>query len=95
MRERAQAEGRRLGAERFTLDKQLVLALLASAKGNRAREAEARVMLEAQEQAAVERERREGPTRADLVRVQADLRRVAAGQPMNPGAPGSDLSQHL
>jgi hypothetical protein len=73
MRECARAEAHRLKGGRFTLDRALALALLASAKGDHVRQAKARAMLDAQEQAAAERQRQEGPTRADLLRVEADL----------------------
>jgi hypothetical protein len=74
MRERARAEAHRLGGGRFTLDKALALALLRSAKGDHARQAKAKAMLDAQEMAAVERERQSPPTEARLRSVQADLR---------------------
>ena len=56
MRERARAEAHRLGGGRFTLDQPLVLALLRSAKGDRAWEAKAKAMLDAHEQAEADRE---------------------------------------
>jgi len=59
MRERAHAEARRLGAGRFPLDRSLTLALLRSGKGEpqgRAK-AKAKAMLDAQESAAIQRDR--------------------------------------
>ena len=70
MRERARAEAHRLGGGRFTLDRPLVLALLKSAKGDRASEAKA--MLDAHEQAEADRGRRQA---LSIVR---DLRAKAA-----------------
>jgi len=57
MRERARAEARRLGAGRFMLDHALTLALLRSANGDPAARAKAKAMLDAQESAAIQRDR--------------------------------------
>jgi hypothetical protein len=72
VRERARAEAHRLGGGRFTLDRPLVVALLRSAKGDRVCEAKAKAMLDAQERAAMERDRqaalaRVGELRASLL----------------------------
>jgi hypothetical protein len=58
MRERARAEAHRLGGGRFTLDRPLVVALLKSAKGDRAWEAKAKARLDAHEQAEADRDRK-------------------------------------
>ncbi len=68
MRERARAEARRLHAGRFTLDRSLVFALLRSANGSPESMARAKAMLDAQERAAMERDRQ-----AALARI-AELR---------------------
>jgi hypothetical protein len=73
MRERARAEAHRLGGGRFTLDKALVLALLRSARGDPAGQAKARALLDAHEQAAVERDRQSPPTEARLRSALADI----------------------
>jgi hypothetical protein len=73
MRERAHAEARRLGAGRFTLDRPLVLALLGSANGCLESKARAKAIIDAQELAAMERDRQ-----AALARI-AELRAVLLG----------------
>jgi hypothetical protein len=57
MRERARAEAHRLMGGRFTLDRSLTLALLRSANGCLKSTARAKLMLDAQERAAMERDR--------------------------------------
>ena len=57
MRLRARAEAHRLGSGRFTLDRPLVLALLRSANGCLESRARAKAMLDAQELAALARDR--------------------------------------
>ena len=57
MRERARAEAHGLGGGRFTLDRPLVLALLKGAKGEPQDRARAKAMLDAQERAAIDRDR--------------------------------------
>jgi hypothetical protein len=82
MRERARAEAHRLKGARFTLDRALALALLASAKGDHVGQAKAGAMLDAQEQAAVERDRQSPPTearlRSALADIEAELRALRA-----------------
>ena len=68
MRERARAEAHRLKGGRFTLDRSLTLALLRSANGCLESTAKAKAMLDAQERAAMERDRQ-----AALARI-AELR---------------------
>jgi hypothetical protein len=68
MRERARAEAHRLKGGRFTLDRALTLALLKSANGGLESTAKANAMLDAQERAAMERDRQ-----AALARI-AELR---------------------
>ena len=57
MRECARAEAHRLKGGRFTLDRSLTLALLKSANGGLESTAKAKAMLDAQERAAMERDR--------------------------------------
>jgi len=66
MRERALAEALRLGAGRFTLDRSLTLALLRSANGWLESRARAKAMLDAQERAAMERDRQAALARKEL-----------------------------
>lgn len=75
MRERARAEAHRLKGGRFTLDRALTLALLRSAKGEPQGSARAKAMLDAQERAAVERDRQ-----AALARI-AELRSSLLANP--------------
>ena len=77
MRERARAEAHRLGGGRFTLDRALVLALLKSANGDRARKAGAKAMLDARELAAMELLDRPSGARADR-----QFAGVATGRPI-------------
>jgi hypothetical protein len=84
MRERARAEARRLGAGRFTLDRSLTLALLKSAKGDPAARATAKAMLDAQERAAIERDRARALAIVDGWRTELALRRPAALQCVGP-----------
>ena len=69
MRDRARAEAHRLGGGRFTLDRPLVLALLRSADGCLESRAEAKAMLNAQEDAALERDRQAGLARIAELRA--------------------------
>jgi hypothetical protein len=71
MRDRARAEAQRLRAGRFTLERALVSALLGSAKGDRVWEAKAKAMLDAQELAALERDRQ--AARARIAGLRASL----------------------
>ena len=80
MRERARAEAHRLKGGRFTLDHSLTLALFRSANGDPAEAGKAKAMLDAQERAAMERDRQ-----AALARI-ARIARVATGQPVGGGA---------
>ena len=75
MRDRARAESQRLGAGRFTLDRSLTLALLQSAKGCLESTARAKAMVDAQELAAIERDRQ-----AALARI-AELRTSLLANP--------------
>ena len=75
MRERARAEAHRLKGGRFTLDRPLVFALLESAKGDPAAKTRAKAMLEAQERAAMARDRQ-----AALARI-AELRASLLANP--------------
>ena len=69
MRECARAEAHRLKGGRFTLDRSLTLALLRSAKGGLESRTIAKAMLDAQERAAVERDRQAALARiADCAR---------------------------
>jgi hypothetical protein len=83
MRERASAEARRLGALRFTLDRSLTLALLKSAKGDRVWEAKAKAMLDAQERAAINREREQALAIVNRLRAAATARQPDASQSAN------------
>jgi hypothetical protein len=78
MRERARAEARRLGAGRFTLHRSLTLALLKSAKGDPAARAKAKAMLDAQERAAIERDRQRALAIVNRLRAEAMPRRPDA-----------------
>jgi hypothetical protein len=69
MRERARAEAHRLGGGRFTLDRPLVLVLLKSAKGEPNDRAKAKAMLDAQERAAMERDRQAALARISELRA--------------------------
>jgi hypothetical protein len=75
MRELARAEAHRLKGGRFTLDRALTLALLRSANGCLESSAEAKAMLDAQERAAMERDRQ-----AALARI-AELRASLLADP--------------
>ena len=75
MRERARAEAHRLKGGRFTLDRSLTLALLQSANGGLESKAKAKAMLDAQELAAMERDRQ-----AALARI-AELRASLLANP--------------
>jgi hypothetical protein len=75
MRERARAEARKLGAGRFTLDRSLTLVLLRSANGCLESMARAKAMLDAQELAALARDRQ-----AALARIE-ELRASLLGDP--------------
>ena len=69
MRELALAEARKLRADRFTLDRPLTLALLRSADGCLESKARAKAMLDAQEQAAVKRDRQAALARIGQLRL--------------------------
>ena len=69
MRGRARAEAHRLGGGRFTLDRPLVVALLESANRDRVWEAKAKAMLDAQERAAMERDRQAALARISELRA--------------------------
>src|SRR5271166_4416675 len=69
MRARARAEAHRLGAGRFTLDRALTLALLRSAKGEPQGRARAKATLDAQERAAMERDRQAALARIPELRA--------------------------
>jgi hypothetical protein len=84
MRERARAEARRLGAGRFTLDRASTLTLLKSARGDPAARAKAKTMLDAQESAAIERDRARALAIVDGWRTELALRRPAALQSVGP-----------
>ncbi len=75
MRESARTEARRLGGGRFTLDRPLVLALLRSANGEPHSRGSAKSTLDAQERAAMERDRQ-----AALARI-AELRSSLLANP--------------
>ena len=68
MRERARAEAHRLKGGRFTLDRALTLALLQSANGDPAARPRAKAMLDAQERAAMERDRQAALARISELR---------------------------
>jgi len=85
MRERARAEARKLGAGRFTLDRSLTLALLKSAKGEPQGRARAKAMLDAQERAAIERDRERALAIVNGLRAEATLRRPDALQSVKTG----------
>ena len=96
MRERARAEARRLGAGRFTLDRSLTLALLESAKGEPHGRARAKAMLDAQERAAIERERGQALAIVDRLRAGATLSRPDALRSVGPDAdPPAKLQRNL
>jgi hypothetical protein len=69
MRERARAEAQRLKGGRFTLDRPLTLALLKSVTGDPHGRARAKAMLDAQELAAMERDRKEALGRINELRA--------------------------
>jgi hypothetical protein len=69
MRERARAQARKLRAGRFMLDRPLTLALLGSAKGCLESAARAKAMLDAQERAALERDRQAGLAALGVLRA--------------------------
>ena len=75
MRERARGEAHRLKGGRFTLDRSLTLALLRSANGCLESTARAKLILDAQERAATERDRQ-----AALARI-AELRASLLADP--------------
>src|SRR5271165_6692095 len=80
MRQRARAEAHRLKGGRFTLDRSLTLALLRSANGCLESKARAKAMLDAQERAAMERDRQ-----AALARI-AELRASLLANPQAASA---------
>ncbi len=69
MRERARTEAHRLGGSRFTLDRALTLALLQSADGGPGEKTKAKAMLDAQERAAMERDRQAALARIPELRA--------------------------
>jgi hypothetical protein len=69
MRELARAEAHRLKGGRFTVDHALTLALLRSANGCMESTARAKAMLDAQECAALERDRQAALARIAELRV--------------------------
>ena len=85
MRECAHAEAQNLGAGRFTLDRSLTLALLRSAKGEPHGRARAKAMLDAQERAAIERDREQALAVVNRLRTEATLRRPDALQSVKTG----------
>ena len=73
MRERARAEAHRLKCGRFTLDHALTLALLRSASGCLESRARAKAMLDAQERAAMERDRQAALAPPRIARVRTAM----------------------
>jgi hypothetical protein len=84
MRERAQAEARRLGAGRYTLDRSLTLTLLKSAKGDPVARARAKATLDAQERADADRDREQALAIVNRLRATATARRSEALPSIGP-----------
>jgi hypothetical protein len=85
MRERAYAEARRLGAGRFALDRTLTLTSLRGARGDPVARAKAKAMLDAQEQAAAERDRQPALAIVNRLRAEVAARRAVALQSVKIG----------